>query len=121
MAVARFNNGRWWLWVSARRPGRRWVCSTPQHQQRLSSPHKRGSSTPRPIGSIIGVSGILGRPPTRAMTAGIDLPVGSTYRNLHHTLQSGNFPKFKKPLRNLPRPLHVFSSGIEPEVIGRKP
>jgi len=29
----------------------------------LSSPRRRGSSTPRPLGSISSVSGILDRPP----------------------------------------------------------
>ncbi len=39
-------------------------CST----ARPSSPRKRGSSTPRLFGSIIGVSGILDHPPSRVMT-----------------------------------------------------
>jgi hypothetical protein len=34
----------------------------PSPRNKLSSPRMRGSSTPRLLGSIIGVSGILGRP-----------------------------------------------------------
>jgi len=34
-------------------------------QTQLSSPRRRGSSTPRLIGSITAVSGILGHPPAR--------------------------------------------------------
>jgi hypothetical protein len=33
-----------------------------------------GSSTPRLLGSIISVSGILGRPPSRTMTPNMGLP-----------------------------------------------
>ena len=40
-----------------------------ERQPQLSSPRMRGSSTPRFLGSIIGVSGILDRPPSRTMTA----------------------------------------------------
>jgi hypothetical protein len=38
----------------------------------LSSPRRRGSSTPRLLGSIIDVSGILDRPPPRTMTVECD-------------------------------------------------
>jgi hypothetical protein len=38
------------------------------HQARLSSPRRRGSSTPRLIRSITGASGILGHPPARVTT-----------------------------------------------------
>ncbi len=38
----------------------------------LSSPRRRGSSTPLLLGSITAVSGILDRPPSRTMTTGCD-------------------------------------------------
>ncbi len=41
-------------------------CAT---NQRSSSPRRRGSSTPRLLGSIAGVSGILDHPPSRMTTA----------------------------------------------------
>src|SRR6476659_5739759 len=50
------------------------VVSEVPTTHRSSSPRRRGSSTPRPIGSITAVSGILDHPPSRVMTAEDDTP-----------------------------------------------
>ena len=46
------------------------VPEVPTHTHQSSYPRRRVSSTPQPIDSIIGVSGILDHPPSRVMTAG---------------------------------------------------
>ena len=48
---------------------------------RPSYPRRRVSSTPRPLGSITDVSGILDRPPSRTMTA-VDIPAARFARAL---------------------------------------
>ena len=52
----------------------------------LSSPRRRGSSTPRLLDSIIGVSGILGRPPQCAIAHKADDDTGYGFAISRHDL-----------------------------------
>jgi hypothetical protein len=63
-----------------------------RHLHHSSYPRRRVSSTPRPIGSIAAVSGILGRPPSRAMTA-VDKHTSAFPRQVSPGLCQSSRPK----------------------------
>jgi hypothetical protein len=78
--------------------------STAPHQQRLSSPRRRGSSTPRLLGFIAGVSGILDRPVKQPVlapgerfeyTSYVPLPTTSGFMTGRYRMVTGTGQRFE--------------------------